>query len=266
MLDPFRKKALERLSSPEELDRLVRVTRPRTWIALGGLLLVIAAVLLWATLTTITTTASGVGFVLPEGGLIEASAVRPGIVEKIDVAPGQHVRAGDELGRLTDADGRKLTITAPEEGHVAEVLHTVGDYVPIGGQVVIVEPERPLVVQSFLPQGEAKDARLGDRVWVAPSTASPTQFGYALGRVVRIGEFAIPETGLQSLLENPANVDLVNELGPVIHVVVRLSPAKTRSGVKWTASRGPAEPVTAGTPADVKVVTGERAPIDYVFG
>jgi HlyD family secretion protein len=80
LLDAFRKKALERLSSPEDLDRLVRVTRPRTWIALGGLLLVIAAVLLWATLTHITTTASGVGFVLPEGGLIEASAARPGIV------------------------------------------------------------------------------------------------------------------------------------------------------------------------------------------
>jgi len=266
LLDPFRRKALERLSSPEELDRLVRVTRPRTWIALGGLLLVIASVLVWATLTTITTTASGVGFVLPQGGLIETAVPRAGIVQRIEVRPGQRLQAGEVVGRLQAADGTELTVTAPESGRVAEVLHAIGDYVSEGGKLAIVEPDRPLVVESFLSQAEAKDARVGDQVWVAPSTASPSEFGYALGDVVRIGDFAIAQTGLHSLLENSANVNLVNELGPVIHVVVRLRPAKTRSGVRWTASRGPAEPVTAGTVADVKVVTGERAPIDYVFG
>ena len=266
LLDPFRKKALERLSSPEELDRLVRVTRPRTWIALGGLLFVIAAVLAWATLTTITTTATGVGFLLPQGGLIEAAAARAGIVQRIDVHSGQRVQAGDGIARLQVADGTGLTVTAPASGRVAEVLHAIGDFVPEGGKLAIVEPDRPLVVESFLSQAEAKDARVGDRVWVAPSTASPSEFGYALGDVVRIGDFAIPQTGIHSILENSSNVDLVNELGPVIHVSVRLRPGKTRSGLRWTASRGPAEPITAGTVAGVKVVTGERAPIDYVVG
>ena len=266
MLDPFRKKALERLSSPEELDRLVRVTRPRTWIALAGLLLVIVAVLLWATLTKVTTTASGLGFVLPQGGLIEAAAVRPGIVQEIAVGPGQHIKAGDLVGRLRTADGSDHAVTVPEGGQVAEILHAIGDFVPEGGLVAIVQPDEPLVVESFLPQSEAKDARVGDRVWVAPSTASTSEFGYALGEVKRIGQYPLPEPGIGSLLENSADVDLVSELGPVIHVVVRLVPAQNPSGVKWTASRGPAEPITFGTIADVKVVTGEQAPIDYFVG
>ena len=105
MLDPFRKQALDRLSSPEELDRLVRVSRPGTWIALAGLLLVIAAVVLWATLSTITTTVSGLGFLLPEGGLIEASALRSGIVRTISVEPDQRVKSGDVVARVRGQAG-----------------------------------------------------------------------------------------------------------------------------------------------------------------
>jgi HlyD family secretion protein len=68
VLDLFRKRALDRLSSPEELDRLVRVSRPGTWIALAGLLVVVAAVVLWAALANITTTVSGSASCCPKAG------------------------------------------------------------------------------------------------------------------------------------------------------------------------------------------------------
>ena len=43
----FREAALERLSSPEELDRLMQITTPRGWLALiaTGILLLTAFVL-----------------------------------------------------------------------------------------------------------------------------------------------------------------------------------------------------------------------------
>ena len=83
MLDPFRRKALERLSSPEELDRLVHVTRPRTWIALGGLLLVIVAVVLWAALTTITTTCPGSASCSPREGWGTLGGIRPVLLREL---------------------------------------------------------------------------------------------------------------------------------------------------------------------------------------
>ena len=266
LLDPFRRKAVERISSPEELDRLVRVTRPRTWVALSGLLLVIAAVLLWSTLTTITTTVSGVGFVLPRGGLIEASTLQPGTVRQIEVDSGQEVRTGETIAVLQGVDGSRVTVTAPVDGHVAAVLHAIGDFVPQGGVLTTIEPAKPAVVESFVPEGEAKNARVGDTVWVAPSTASPSEYGYALGQVVQIGNYPIPDAAVLSILESPASARQVAQLGPVIHVVVRLRRAPTASGLSWTASAGPAAPVTLGTPAQVKIVTGERAPVDYVVG
>jgi hypothetical protein len=266
VLDPFRKQALDRVSSPEELDRLVRVSRPGTWIALSGLLLVVVSVVLWATLTSITTTVSGLGFVLPEGGLAEASTLRAGIVERIDVTPGQQVKPGDRIAVLELPDGGSFTVAAPTAGRVSEVLRAIGDFVPQGGQLAVVVPDRPLVVEAFLPVAAAKQAKVGDQVWVAPTTAPASEFGFARGRIAQIGEIPIPDVGIASVLENPARVSLVGELGPVIHVIVDLRPANTPSGLSWTASRGPSEPVTLGTRAGVRVVTGQRAPINYVAG
>lgn len=266
VLDPFRKQALDRLSSPEELDRLVRVSRPGTWIALAGLLVVVAAVVLWAILASVTTTVSGLGFVLPEGGLIEASAPRPGIVREIAVEPGQRVQSGDVVARLETSDGTNVAIIAPTDGEVAELVRAIGDFMPQGGEVAILQPDRELVVESFLPQSDAKEARPGDEVWVTPSTAAESEFGFARGRVVRIGDIPLTDAGVDSLLESPAGARRVADLGPVIHVVVKLRSADTPSGLSWTASNGPPEPITFGTPADVEVVTGERAPIDYVLG
>jgi pyruvate/2-oxoglutarate dehydrogenase complex dihydrolipoamide acyltransferase (E2) component len=266
LLDPFRKQALERLSSPEELDRLVRVSRPGTWIALAGLLLVIAGVVLWAILASIATTVSGLGYVLPEGGLLEASAARAGIVQRIDVEPGQRVEPGDVVAKLEAPDGSELSITAPASGKVAEVQRTIGDFVPQGGEVAIVRPDRELVVEAFVPHPKSKGIHVGDRVWVAPSTAAVSEYGFARGWVAGLGEVPISDTGLDSLLENPARARRVAQLGPVNRVVVKLVAADTPSGLSWTASQGPAEPVTFGTTAEVEIVTGRRAPIDYVAG
>jgi multidrug efflux pump subunit AcrA (membrane-fusion protein) len=264
--DRFRKQALDRLSSPEELDRLVRVARPGTWIALAGLLVVVASVLLWATLTTVTTTASGLGFVLPEGGLIEASAARPGIVQRIDAVPGRPVRAGDAIAELKGTDGRPFTVTTVAGGRVGEVVASPGDFIEEGDELALIVPDRRNVVEAFLPTTQAKKARVGDEVWVSPGIAPASDFGFARGRVARISQIPITDAGIGSLLENPARVRLVSGLGPVIHVVVRLTPADTPSGLSWTASEGPSEPITIGSRAKVSVVTGEQAPIDYVVG
>ncbi|MDD6051709.1 MAG: hypothetical protein PUC00_10670 [Clostridiales bacterium] len=44
----FRQKSLDRISSPEEIDNYMRVTRPRLWLALGVIVLLLAALILWS--------------------------------------------------------------------------------------------------------------------------------------------------------------------------------------------------------------------------
>ena len=44
----FRKAALERLSSPEQLDQLMQITNSKGWLALIALAIILGAALVWA--------------------------------------------------------------------------------------------------------------------------------------------------------------------------------------------------------------------------
>ena len=46
----FRKKTVDRITSPEELDNFIHVIRPRTWLILAAGAVLMAGVLAWACL------------------------------------------------------------------------------------------------------------------------------------------------------------------------------------------------------------------------
>ncbi len=51
----FRQAALERLSSPDQLDRLISLSSPLSWAALAALLVLLAAIVSWSILGTVPT-------------------------------------------------------------------------------------------------------------------------------------------------------------------------------------------------------------------
>ena len=59
----FRKKSMERLSSPDQLNDYLRVTNPVIWVVLAVLAALIAAFFLWAHLMSVESYASGKGVV-----------------------------------------------------------------------------------------------------------------------------------------------------------------------------------------------------------
>ena len=53
MSDLYRKKSLERISSPEELNDYIRVTSPPVWIVLLAIVILLVGLLTWASLGTV---------------------------------------------------------------------------------------------------------------------------------------------------------------------------------------------------------------------
>ena len=96
----FRKVALERLSSPEQLDQLMQVTSPRRWLALGAVGLLLAGVVFWSVFGSIPTTAQGQGILIRQGGVSDLVATAEGPVEEILVAVGDVVESGQVVARL----------------------------------------------------------------------------------------------------------------------------------------------------------------------
>ena len=62
----FRKKSLERVTSPEQLNDYIKVTTPSVWIILAATLILIIGVLVWAVFGKIqVNTESGIKEVAP---------------------------------------------------------------------------------------------------------------------------------------------------------------------------------------------------------
>src|SRR6516162_4779951 len=64
----FRKVALERLSSPEQLDRLITLSSPIGWAALAALAALLAAVVAWGIFGGVPTRVEGAGILVTRDG------------------------------------------------------------------------------------------------------------------------------------------------------------------------------------------------------
>jgi HlyD family secretion protein len=109
----FRAAALKQLNSPDDLDRLVRVTGPIGWIAGLALTLMIAAVLVWSVVGHLPTRVPGTGILLPQGGrIVEVQARGSGVLTQLLVTVGDRVEAGQVIGRLGETEGERELETA----------------------------------------------------------------------------------------------------------------------------------------------------------
>lgn len=96
----FRKVALERLSSPEQLDQLMQVTTPKGWLALTALGALLATALVWGIFGAIPTEAAGEGILLRRGGVSSLVAPENGQVEEILVGVGDVIAKGQVVARI----------------------------------------------------------------------------------------------------------------------------------------------------------------------
>ena len=111
----FRKEALKKLSSPEDLDRLMPVTDSRGWIALlaGGVFLF--SVLVWGFLGTIPVTISGDGITMVTGS-IDAIYIRTsGVLRQFYVKGGDVVKKGEVIALIEQPELHESVETARSE-------------------------------------------------------------------------------------------------------------------------------------------------------
>src|SRR5688572_13099592 len=96
----FRDKALEHLSSPEQLDQLLQIVNRKSWIpivTLGGLLLV---AVFWSIAGQILITVEGVGLLVHPRQIVSFQLPASGQVVALNVKVGDFVQKGQILGRI----------------------------------------------------------------------------------------------------------------------------------------------------------------------
>lgn len=110
----FRKAALDKLSSPEQLDQLMQVTAPKGWIALVACGAVLLTAVLWSVFGSIPTRVQARGILIKQGGVFLATSRGDGNVLELLAHTGELVTNGQMLAHISQPELR-LRITQSRE-------------------------------------------------------------------------------------------------------------------------------------------------------
>lgn len=139
----FRQAALEKLSSPEELDQLMQVTTPRGWLALVGIMLLLATALVVAVLVVIPVR------VTSQYCLFGAEENDPTLKVIMYVAS---FNAG-EVNRADEVQIRPATLTRQVTGFLSGKITQVRA-VPVTSQELNELLDNPALVGRLLESGD----------------------------------------------------------------------------------------------------------------
>ena len=130
----FRKKAVERVSSPEQLNDYIHVTSPEIWLALIGIIIILAGALVWATFGSIYTTVEGAGTVT--GGNLTLYIK---VADRSQVEEGMTITVSDRKTVVREISAEPVQIT----DNVSEyILDTAG--LKVGDWAYVVEADTDL--------------------------------------------------------------------------------------------------------------------------
>ena len=93
----YRKAALDKLSSPEQLDRMIVIVSPSFWLFLAGAALIIVTTLLWSIFGRLPLNVDTQGIYINEEGIRTIYSETSGIVKEVFFNDGDTVKEGDVI-------------------------------------------------------------------------------------------------------------------------------------------------------------------------
>ena len=122
----FRKAAIDKLASPEQLDLLMQVTSPKGWLAIwtvGGILL---GVVLWSIIGSVPTRVDGEGILIRGASLREIKATTSGVMTDLAIRLNEILAPGQVIGAISVTGLDETIETAQSEYERAEQEYAVG--------------------------------------------------------------------------------------------------------------------------------------------
>lgn len=136
--DLFRKSSLEGLQSPEQLDQLLVVVKPKGWIAAITLFLLLTAGVIWSFVARIPVQVETKGIINTPEQFFTVKSLVEGSVEEIKVKKGDFIEIGQPLLVLSESDGGSKTIDSPVRGILFRLDVALQDFVNKGNSLLCI--------------------------------------------------------------------------------------------------------------------------------
>jgi len=99
----FRKAALEKLSTPEKLDQLIKITSLNSWLVLSMVFIAISGALVWGINGKVKTKINAMGILLG-GEVYDVVSTSRGQLVKLNVANGDIINMGEVIAEIEQPD------------------------------------------------------------------------------------------------------------------------------------------------------------------
>ena len=269
MADLYRKSALERISSPDQLDKVLKVTSPMSWLALLGITLIVVVTVIWSIVGSIPMVISTKGIISSPVGSNAVYIQEAGTVVSVRVRTGDEIHHGDLVLTYKNASNEVLSVYSNQAGTVAGLVANLDDTLNPGSEIIRVTPNVPSsqMVVCYVPLAQAKKLERGMRVNVLLDSLDSTSYGNMVARVINIDTYAASSAGMAAVLGTGNNLDATfTSNGPVVAVACELATdPSTVSGYWWSNEKGAGVTVSNGSLITAKIVTEEVAPISKLF-
>jgi len=166
MKEIFRDEALQKASSPDQIDDLMHIIQPRVWISVLAVLFLIIITILWGFLGNIPTRVNGAGIILRSDMVGGIYANGNGELVAISVLEGDVVSKGQVIGRIKHPELRAEI--GYLEKHIAELSVEINSQNLITDS--ILESEMYYVEQKYqsiklsITRNKEKQKILEDRI------------------------------------------------------------------------------------------------------
>ena len=146
----FRKKSVDRVSSPEQLNEYIKVSNPGIWMILAAIVILLVGAIVWGVLGTLDTTLSTVA--VAENGELTVY-VKEADIDSIE--EGMTVRIGDKEGTITEISTTPTTVDGTFSDYALHVGNLVsGEWVfaiRVSGEFTDGVHNADIVVESVSP-------------------------------------------------------------------------------------------------------------------
>lgn len=146
----FRKKALERLSSPDQLDQLLEITSSKAWLALVAVGFSLFLAVVWGIKGSIPTKVQGQGIIIKTGGVFEIQSMSSGQISQIVVSVGDIIEKGQVVANIDQPDlSNQLKAMDEKISNMSLRLKKVKDDTDVEARMEYLEKQKELLLSTI---------------------------------------------------------------------------------------------------------------------
>lgn len=258
----FHQKALDKLHSPEQLDKLFITTTPEGWLALATVLLLIFSGIVWSIFGSITSKVSGVGMIVDSAGIAQITHNVSGRIVETKILAGDKVTKGQviailehpeleqeisrlnaelnattartetavkvvQLNVLQEKLRRNSQIISPYDGIISEENLEVGAFVQAGAVLANVRQDQgadDMFAILYVPVLEGKKISAGMMAQIAPGAVEAAEYGTLVGRVRAVTDYPALSENMNAWIGNKEMINWILQKtgGAAVKVTIEL--------------------------------------------